>query len=129
MSDTLPTVVLKSRVAEDLGSIAAINAPVQFGLGDVSETYRGSLTLIGSGGAVTTPTWVLEASLDQGVSWFIIPAESTNPPVVTGTFLTGTTAALFVNQYNVSGLSGALFQFGATAGTAWTATQVYALIG
>ena len=125
----MATSVLKSRVAVNLGTMAAINAPLAFGLGDTTQTYRGFLTISGSGGAVTSPTWILEASLDQGTTWFAIPANTTQPAVVTGTFLTGDTAALFVNQYNVSGLAGALFHFGATAGTAWTATTIYALVG
>jgi hypothetical protein len=129
MADTLVTSVLKARVAVELGSMAAINSPLQFGLGDTSQTYRGWLTISGSGGAVTSPTWVLEGSLDWGATWFVVPANTTQPIVVTGTLLTGTTAALFATQYNVSGLAGALFQFGATAGTAWTATSIYALIG
>lgn len=129
MADTLVTSVIKTRVAANLGTIAAINAPLQFGLGDISQTYRGLLTISGSGGAVTTPTWILEGSVDQGTTWFVVPANTTQPIVVTGTLLTGTTAALFANQYNVSGLAGALFQFGATAGTGWTATTVWALVG
>src|ERR1700678_4774775 len=98
MADTLVTSIIKTRVADNLGMIAAINAPLQFGLGDISQTYRGWLTLIGSGGAVSTPTWILEGSLDQGASWFVIPANTTQPIVITGTLLTGTTAALFANQ-------------------------------
>jgi hypothetical protein len=71
---------------------------------------------------------LLEGSLDQGATWFTVPANTTQPLVLTGQF-TGDTAALFIEQYNLSGLSGGLFKFGATAGTAWTATTVYALIG
>lgn len=128
MPDTLATVVLKSRVSTSLGTIAAISASLQFGLGDISQTYRGMLTLVGSGGAVTGPTWVLEGSLDQGATWFTIPANTTQPIVLTGQ-ISGDTASLFATQYNVSGLSGALLKFGATAGTGWTATTVYALVG
>jgi hypothetical protein len=126
----MATTVIKTRVAVNLGSISAVNTPVTFGLGDMTFNYRGFLTIMGgSGGAVTTPTYILEASLDQGVSWFAIPANTTQPAVVTGTFLTGDTAALFVNQYNVSGLSGALFHFGLTAGSAITAIPIWALVG
>jgi hypothetical protein len=125
---TLPTVVLKTRVPTSLGTIAAITAPLQFGLGDMSENFRGIVTIQAAGGAVTGPTWVLEGSLDQGATWFTIPANTTQPLVLTGQF-SGDTAALFIGQYNVSGLSGGLFKFGATAGTGWTVTTVYALIG
>ena len=125
---TLPTVLVPIRVPTSLGTIAAISAPLQFGLPQTSQLFRGLLTIVGSGGAVTTPTWVLEASLDQGNTWFAIPANTTQPIVLTG-LISGDTAALVANQYNVSGLSTALFKFGATAGTAWTATTVYALVG
>lgn len=128
MPDTLVTTIIKTRVIANLGTIAAITAPLQFGLGDTSQTYRGVLTLVGSGGAVTGPTWALEGSLDLGVSWFTIPANTTQPLVLTGQ-LSGDTAAIFVTQYNVSGLSGCLFKIGATAGTGWTAVTVYALVG
>ena len=123
----MATSVLKSRVAVKLGSLSAINTSVAFGLGDTTQTYEGTLFIVASGGAVTTPTWVLEASLDQGTTWFILPATSTSL-ALTG-LLSGDTAALFAGQYTVSGLSGALFKFGATAGSAWTATNIYALVG
>ena len=128
MSDTLVTVVLKTRVVANLGTVAAITAPLQFGLGDTTQTYRGLLTIVASGGAVTGPTWALEGSLDQGTTWFVIPAQTTLPIALTGQF-SGDTAPLAAYQYNVSGLAGSLLKFGATAGTAWTATTIYALVG
>ena len=125
---TPPTTIMKYRTIASLGTIAGISAPLQFGVNDVSSAFRGLLTIVGSGGAVTTPTWILEGSLDQGVTWFAIPANTSQPIVLTG-LISGDTAPLFANQYNVSGLSGGLFKFGATAGTSWMATTVYALFG
>jgi hypothetical protein len=125
---TLPTILVPLRVPTSLGTIAAISAPLQFGIPQTSQLFRGFLTIVGSGGAVSTPTWVLEGSLDQGATWFVIPANTTQPIVLTGQ-ITGDTAPLVANQYNISGLSAGLFKFGATAGTAWTATTVYALVG
>lgn len=125
---TLPTILVPLRTPTNLGTIAAINAPLQFGLPQTTQLYRGMLTIVGSGGAVTGPTWVLQASLDQGATWFAIPANTTQPIILTG-LTSGDTAALVANQYNVSGLSGGLFKFGATAGTAWTVTTIYALVG
>lgn len=127
-ASTLPTKILKTRVITKLGSLTALTDYFQFGLGDTTQTYRGNLTVQGSGGAITGPTWVLEGSLDQGVSWFVVPANTTQPIVLTGQF-SGDTAALFANQYNVSGLAGGLFKFGASAGTAITSIDVYALVG
>lgn len=124
----MATTILKSRYTANLGTIAAISAPLTFGLGDQTGTYRGLLTIQASGGAVTGPTWVLEGTLDQGTTWFAIPANATAPIVLTG-LQSGDSAALFAAQYNVSGLSGALFKFLATAGTAWTVTTIYALVG
>lgn len=124
----MATSVVKDRVAQNIGTVAAINAPVVFGLPDMSQTYRGQVTIVGNGGAVTGPTWVLEGSIDNGSTWFVVPAQTTLPLALTGQ-LTGDTAPLFALQYNVSGLGGALFHFGASAGTGWTATTVYVLVG
>ena len=124
----MATTIIKTRRPVNLGTIAAINTPVPFGLGDVSQTYRGLLTIVASGGAVTSPTWVLEGSLDQGATWFVIPSQTTLPIALTGQ-ISGDTAPLAAYQYNVSGLSGAFLKFGATAGTAWTSTTIYALVG
>jgi hypothetical protein len=125
---TLPTVLVPLRTPTKIGTIAAINTPLQFGIPQTTQLFRGFLTVVGSGGAVTTPTWILEGSLDQGATWFAIPANTTQPIVLTG-LTSGDTASLVANQYNISGLSGALFKFGATAGTGWTVTTVYALVG
>ena len=124
----MPTYLPKDRVAQNVGTVAAINAPVTFGLPDMSETYCGRVTIVGNGGAVTGPTWVLEGSIDNGSTWFLIPANTTQPIVISGQ-LTGDTAPLFANQYNVSGLGGALFHFGASAGTGWSATTIWVLVG
>lgn len=121
----MATSVIKSRNAQNLGTIAANNAPVVFGLGDVSSTYRGQLSIVCSGGAVTGPTWVLEASIDGGSTFFTITATTYT---LTG-LISGDTASLYAARYDVSGLAGALFKFGATAGTGWSATTVYALVG
>ena len=125
---TLPTVLVPLRVPTNLGTIAAISAPLQFGIPQTSQLFRGLLTIVGSGGAVTTPTWVLEGSIDNGVTWFVVPAQTTLPLALTGQ-MTGDTAPLFANQYNVSGLGGALFHYGLSAGTGITATTVWVLVG
>jgi len=125
----MATVVIKSRVAENIGSVAAINTPLAFGLADTSQTYCGQLTITGgSAGAVSTPTYILEGSIDNGLTWFVIPSQTTLPIVITGQ-MTGDTASLFALQYNVSGLGGALFHFGLTAGTGITAIPVWVMVG
>ena len=124
----MATFVVKDRVAQNVGSISALNTPVVFGLPDTSQTYRGQVTIVGNGGAVTGPTWVLEGSIDNGATWFVVPAQTTLPLALTGQ-MTGDTAPLFANQYNVSGLGGALFHYGLSAGTGITATTVWVLVG
>jgi len=125
----MATSVIKSRVAQNIGSISAINTPLPFGLADTSQTYTGRVTITGgSTGAVTGPTYVLEGSIDNGLTWFLIPANSTQPITISGQ-LTGDTAPLFANQYNVSGLGGALFHFGLSAGTGITAIPVWVMVG
>ena len=124
----MATFVVKDRVAQNVGSISALNTPVVFGLPDMSQTYRGQVTIVGNGGAVTGPTWVLEGSIDNGATWFVVPAQTTLPLALTGQ-MTGDTAPLFANQYNVSGLGGALFHYGLSAGTGITATTVWVLVG
>jgi hypothetical protein len=124
-----PTVIIKPRYVQTIGSISAINTPLPFGVSDLSQAYRGQLTLTGaSTGAVSTPTWVLEGSIDNGSTWFVIPAQTTLPIALTGQ-MTGDTAPLFALQYNISGLGGALFHFGLSAGTGITAFTVSAYIG
>src|SRR5580692_11258497 len=98
---TLVTILVPLRVPTSLGTIAAISAPLQFGIPQTSQLFRGLLTIQGSGGAVTSPTWVLEGRLDQGATWFAIPANTTQPIVLTG-LTSGDTAALVANQYNIS---------------------------
>jgi hypothetical protein len=124
----MATFVVKDRVAQNVGSISALNTPVVFGLPDMSQTYRGQVTIVGNGGTATGPTWVLEGSIDNGATWFVVPAQTTLPLALTGQ-MTGDTAPLFALQYNVSGLGGALFHFGLSAGTSLTATTVWVLVG
>jgi hypothetical protein len=124
----MATFVVKDRVAQNVGSISALNTPVVFGLPDMSQTYRGQVTIVGKGGTATGPTWVLEGSIDNGATWFVVPAQTTLPLALTGQ-MTGDTAPLFALQYNVSGLGGALFHFGLSAGTSLTATTVWVLVG
>jgi hypothetical protein len=124
----MATFVVKDRVAQNVGTVSALNTPVVFGLPDMSQTYTGLVTVVGNGGAATGPTWVLEGSIDGGSTWFVIPAQSTLPIAITGQ-MTGDTAPLFANQYNVAGLGGALFHFGLSAGTGLTATTVWVLVG
>jgi hypothetical protein len=118
-------VLLRTRIPVLIGSITALNAPVQFGVSETSS-YRGQLTLVVPSG-VTTATTVLEASIDNAASWFVITATA-SIYTLTGQF-TGDTAPIIANRYDVSGMSGAQFRFGFTAQTGLTTATVWGLIG
>ena len=124
----MATFVIKDRVAQNVGAVSALNTPVTFGLPDMSNNNQGVVTITGNGGAATGPTWILEGSIDNGSTWFVIPAQTTLPIALTGQ-MTGDTAPLFALQYNVSGLGGALFHFGLSAGSGLSATTVWVLVG
>jgi hypothetical protein len=116
-------VLLRTRIPVQIGSITALNAPVQFGVSETSS-YRGQLTVVVPSG-VTTATAVLQASIDNAASWFLITATAYT---LTGQF-TGDTASIIANRYDVSGMSGAQFRFGFTAQTGLTTAPVWGLIG
>jgi|SRR5580692_3467563 hypothetical protein len=66
-------VLLRRHIPVLVGSIIALNTPVQFG--DVeSLTPRGPLSISAYQSGLSAVTAVLECSIDQGVSWFSIPA-------------------------------------------------------
>jgi hypothetical protein len=75
-------------------------------------------------GGLSAVTALLECSIDQGVSWFSIPATST---FYGTTVFTGDTAAIVANRYDVSGLFGSQMRWGFTAATGLTSCPVYAL--
>lgn len=113
-------VVVSPRIAKLLGNLTANNTPLQFGLADL--TPRQQLT-ISVGGSITTPTFVLEASIDGGSTWFVVAGTALT---LTGQF-TGDTPAIFASRFDVSGLIGAQFRFGTTAGSAFTNASVTVL--
>jgi hypothetical protein len=118
-------VLLRPRIPVPLGSIIALNAPVQFGVVE-SLTPRGQLSLSAYQSGLSAVTAVLECSIDQGVSWFSIPATST---FYGTTVFTGDTAAIVANRYDVSGLCGSQMRWGFTAATGLTSCPVFALQG
>lgn len=83
----------------------SVKAPRELGLNKIVITLDGNL----AGG-----TFVLEASIDGGNTWFVVPAISSDLSVSS----VPDTAAVAANRYEVSGLAGgALFRFGTTART------------
>jgi hypothetical protein len=66
-------VLLHPRIPVLVGSIIALNTPVQFGVVE-SLTPRGQSSISAYQSGLSAVTAVLECSIDQGVSWFSIPA-------------------------------------------------------
>lgn len=113
-------VVVSPRVAKLLGNLTANNTPLQFGLAELTPRQQ---LVINVSGSITTPTFVLEASIDGGSTWFVVAGTALT---LTGQF-TGDTASLFATRYDISGLVGAQFRFGTTAGSGFTNAAVTAL--
>jgi hypothetical protein len=104
-------IILRPRIPVLLGSLIALNTPVQSGVCE-SLTPRGQFTLSAYQAGLSSVTALLECSIDQGVSWSSIPATST---FYGTTVLTGDTAAIVANRYDVSGLFGSQMRWGFTA--------------
>lgn len=119
----MANILIPPRIATLVGTITAINAPVQFSLPERNEGIAQKATISVQGGGVTTPTWELDCSIDGGVSWFAV-----TPTTFTLTgLMTGDTAATYAASFQTNGLVSALFKFGLTAGTAITSMAVYVL--
>jgi hypothetical protein len=118
-------VIVRPRIPVLIGSLVALNAPVQFG---IPETIagRGQLTVSAFQTGLSAVTALLECSIDQGASWFSIPSTST---FYGSTVFTGDTAAIVANRYDVSGLCGSQMRFGFTAATVLTSCPMYVLQG
>ena len=103
--------------------LTATGQALAFTLGYVDLFNQGKF-LIQASGTITSPTALLEGSIDGGNTWFVVP------PISSDVTVTGTedTAAVFVARYEVSGISSALYRFGFTAGTFTGATDVWAAI-
>lgn len=128
----VPTLVTKLTRGKptNLGTITAAGDAVAFALPEPSRDHQGYLVIQLAGG--TTPTPVLEASLDGGVTWFTFPTVVTTgiffPYAITGQ-IGGDAAATFGGQYNVSGHgAGTQFRFGRTDANGGNAV-VWALVG
>ncbi len=98
-----------------LGTLGAANQAIQFAIPMTLEFSLKRL-IIAVAGNLNASNYVLEASLDGGSTWFVVPA-ITSDLTVSGVADTG---AAFVNRYDVSGLGGNQFRFGATTYTSGT---------
>jgi hypothetical protein len=126
---TLVTKLTRGKPA-NLGTIVAAGDAVAFTVPEPSRDHQGYLVIQLSGG--TTPTPVLEGSLDDGATWFTFPTVATTgiffPYAITGQ-VGGDAAATFAGQYNVSGHgAGTRFRLGRTDANGGNAV-VWALVG
>lgn len=119
---TLVTKLNRGRAAQ-LGTIVAANDAVAFTIPEPTRDNQGALCIQVQGG--TTPTCLLEASIDGGTSWFVVPLPTV---ITTAAFGDAATTATFY-PITVSGLgSGATFRFGRTDANGGNAI-VFALVG
>lgn len=96
-----------------LGTLGAANNAVAFALPVISHTSPNYMVIALSGN-LAGGTYVLEASLDGGSTWFVVPAVATDL-TVTGV---ADAAAVAVSRYWIEGLrGGAIFRYGTTAYT------------
>lgn len=110
----------------NLGTLGAANNAVTFTISNLRDAPNGTDALsitVNPTGSLVGGTFVLEGSIDGGLSWFVVTASAASAGANNSTAIisqTGTadTAAIFAATYNVTGLSGAtLFRFGTTAFT------------
>jgi len=110
----------------NLGTLSANNQAVQFLVSNLVAAPNGTdaLTIsVNPTGTLAGGTFVLEGSIDGGLSWFVIAASAntaSNNNSTANITQTGApdTAAIFAATYNITGLSGAtIFRFGLTAFT------------
>lgn len=101
------TIKLTRGKSVNLGTIVAANDAVQFTVPEPTRDNQGALCIQMVGG--TTPTGLLEASLDGGTTWFVV----TIPTVITTAAFGDTATTGTFYPIVISGLgSGALFRFG-----------------
>lgn len=112
-----------------LGIIANILTEcVSFTIPEPTRDNQGFLIIQGQG-TITTPTALLEGSLDGGNSWFGLTT-STNIVLSVASLLTGDTPAGSADAFQVSGMgAGCLFRFGYSAGTPTGNLTIWALVG
>ena len=118
-------ILIRPRLPVLLGNIVAVNAPVQFGIPE-TNAGNGQLCISAYQSGLSAVTALLEASIDQGISWFSVPATASFYGTST---LTGDTAVTLAASFDVNGLAGSQMRFGFTAATGLTGCPIYAVMG
>lgn len=127
----VPTLVTKLTKGKNvnLGTIALAGDVVTFGISEPTGDAQGGMTLqVSPGGVIGAGTFALEVSIDQGLSWSVMPA-STPTLALTGQ-PGGDTAAIFAAVYAISGFgSGSTFKFGFVVAPTSGSFAVWGLMG
>lgn len=121
----VPAIVIKLPRGKpvNLGVIVAANDVVRFTVPEPTRDNQGVLCIQMVGG--TTPTGLLNASLDGGTTWFAVPL----PTVIITAGLTEAATTGTFYPITVSGLgSGTTFEFGRSDANGGN-TNVWALVG
>jgi hypothetical protein len=120
--------LLTRGLPKNLGTLSANNQAVQFLVSNLRDAPNGTdaLTIqVNPTGTLAGGTFILEGSIDGGLSWFTVVVSSATAGGNNSTAITGITApapvdtaAIFAGTWNITGLSGAtLFRFGLSAFT------------
>ncbi|SRR5579871_4781777 len=117
-----PTVKLVRGRPFNLGVIVAANDAVQFSIPSDTFLSQGFMCIQMVGG--TTPTGLLNASLDGGTTWFTV----TLPTVITTAGFGDTATTGTFSPINIGGLGGATFRFGRSDAGGGN-TNVWVLVG
>jgi hypothetical protein len=131
--NVVPTLVTKLPKGRNvnLGNIVAAGDVVTFAISEPSGDSQGGMVIqVGpGGGTLGAGTFALEVSIDQGVSWAVIPPSATPTLALTGQ-PGGDAAASFAAVYAISGMgSGATFKFGFVVVPTSGTYPVWGLIG
>ena len=123
------TVKLSNGKPAKLGVLTAtLTQSLQFNVPEPCRDYQGFCVVVGVGN-ITTPTAILEGSLDGGNTWFSLNS-SANIVLGVSSLLTGDTPAGSADAFQVNGMgAGCLFRFGYTAGTITGSITVWAMVG
>jgi hypothetical protein len=123
------TLKLTNGKPTNLGTISAtLTQSVQFVIPEPCRDYQGFCIVQGVGN-ITTPTAILEGSLDGGNTWFSLNS-STNIVLGVSNLLTGDPPAGSADAFQVNGMgAGTLFRFGYTAGVITGSITVWAMVG
>ncbi len=110
----------------NLGTITGPLTPVQFQISNAQSSYpSGQLNIAVTSGSITNGAFALEASLDGGTTWQLVPVNTAALTNLVGSDRT----PIFTAQYSIVGLAGAILRFGPSQGFAISNLVVWVSIG